>query len=167
MSYICMDGCMHRLVSSLKQLLHWYWSGTSVLLHFLEQQRFLSALHALHPGSSPLGRNLLVHSPSGLTGTRGLWSPSLCLFSVGFRYSGQGRSPNSKTLLMSDSGDYRYPLLTTVCAHGAVWRSPRRWVGDLAVGCSFATERKLTEENRTARKHFDHFVSGGWPEGSF
>lgn len=38
MSYICMDGCMHCLVNSLKKLLHWYWSWTSTLLHFLEQR---------------------------------------------------------------------------------------------------------------------------------
>lgn len=36
-SNTCMNGCMHCLGNSLKKLLHWYWSWTSVLLHFLEQ----------------------------------------------------------------------------------------------------------------------------------
>lgn len=31
------------------------------------------------------------------------------------------------------------------------------------MGCSFAIERKSAEENRTMKKHFDHFISG-WGE---
>lgn len=33
--------------------------------------------------------------------------------------------------------------------------------GTQPVGCSFAIERKFTEEHCTTKKHFDHFISGG------
>jgi len=33
--------------------------------------------------------------------------------------------------------------------------------GTQLMGCSFAIERMLIEENPTMKKHFDHFISGG------
>lgn len=161
-----MDACTHRLVNSPKKLL-----ALAFTLSFSTPPPSGAALAYLSAYHLPLPQQLasreeLVPLSSSFRGTR-KQSPSLSLFSVGFRYSSQGKNPKLQGCQCRTSGDWSWPFPTTVCVHGSVCDHHGCEQGTQLVGCCFATERKLTEENPTMKKHFNHFISGGWPEGSF
>lgn len=145
MSNICMNGCMHCLGNSLKKLLHWYWSWTSILLPFLEQRL-----------------SVFKHLTSSTT-TAGFWGAGVSPFVLQFyntrvsllcrvqehwpRQNAQSQGSVNIRPLVTRTFPYS-PL--SVLTDGVWW--PVVSVGDPTCGMQFCHWKKTSLKNTVPRK---------------
>lgn len=144
-SYVCMDGCMHRLGNSLKKLLHWHWSWTSILLHLLERPPSQCKHLASATATAGLwGRGLWVRLSSSFTGT--IEHKAHCFIRSLYRVQVHWvrQNPKSKALSIAVR-----PLITStfpyspLCALPEQVRWPEGWVGDPTCGMQFCHWKKV------------------------